>query len=45
VIVAKDDGMDVDGPGVPAPAEVEEDEEEEIEPVSDEMERPSLMLI
>jgi hypothetical protein len=36
VIVAEDDGMEVDGPGVPAPAEVEEDEDEEVEPVSDE---------
>jgi hypothetical protein len=38
VIVADDDGMEVDGPGVPTPVmlEVEEDEDEELEPVSDE---------
>jgi hypothetical protein len=36
VIVAKDDGMEVDGPGIPAPTVVEEDEDEEVEPVSDE---------
>jgi hypothetical protein len=36
VIVAEDDGMEVDGPGVTAPAEVEEDEDEEVELVSDE---------
>jgi hypothetical protein len=36
VIVAEDDGMEVDGPGVLAPAEVEEDEDDEVEPVSDE---------
>jgi hypothetical protein len=36
VIVAEDDGMEVDGPRVPAPAEVEEDEDEEVEPISDE---------
>jgi hypothetical protein len=35
VIIAEDDGMEVDGPRVPAPAEVEEDEEEEFEPISD----------
>jgi hypothetical protein len=35
VIVAEDDGMEVDGPRVPAPVEVEEDEDEEFEPVSD----------
>jgi hypothetical protein len=38
VIVADDDGMEVDGPSVPTPVmpEVEEDEDEELEPVSDE---------
>jgi hypothetical protein len=36
VIVAEDDGMEVDGPRVPAPAEVEEDEDEEVEPISNE---------
>jgi hypothetical protein len=38
VIVAKDDRMEVDGPGVTAPVmpEVKEDEDEELKPVSDE---------
>jgi hypothetical protein len=36
VIVAEDDGMEVDGPRVPTPAEVEEDEDEEVEPINDE---------
>jgi hypothetical protein len=36
VIVAEDDGMEVDGPRVPAPAEVEEDEDEELKPINDE---------
>jgi hypothetical protein len=38
VIVADDNGMEADGPGVTAPAmaEVEEDEDEELETVSDE---------
>jgi hypothetical protein len=30
VIVAEDDGMEVDDPRVPAPAEVEEDEDEKV---------------
>jgi rhamnose utilization protein RhaD (predicted bifunctional aldolase and dehydrogenase) len=37
VIVAEDDGMEVDGPGVLEPAKAaEDDEEEEVKPVSDE---------
>jgi hypothetical protein len=36
VIIAEDDGMEVDGPRVPAPAEVEEDEDEEVEAINDE---------
>jgi hypothetical protein len=38
VIVADDDGMEVDGLSVPTPVmpEVDEDEDEELEPVSNE---------